>query len=212
MFLNPAAFNSHLQHMGQKFVWRKAFRCPCVNEFSGAADPGCPNCSGKSWFWDGPVDAVAGVASQQTQLRWAQFGLWQDGDIVVSIPESSAMYDMGQFDRALLLNSTDTFSLPLTRGGPTERITDPVEKVTRVFWLNAQKEVVDGALPVVDANGVPTWAEGGPPIGTTYTITGKRYNEYFCWGPYPSNRMEHQGARLPKRVVLRKFDLFDQDL
>lgn len=197
--------------MGQKFTWQKAFRCPCVNEYSGAADPSCPNCGGKSWFWNKPVDAIAGVASQQTQLRWAQFGLWQDGDIVVSIPESSPMYDMGQFDRALLLNSTDTFSLPLMHGGPNERVNEPVEKVTRVFWLNPAGGIVDGAIPLL-VDGVPTWDTGGPPVGTRYTITGTRYNEFFCWGNFPSNRMEHQGARLPKRVVLRKFDLFGKDL
>ncbi|ATI15634.1 hypothetical protein [Bordetella phage vB_BbrM_PHB04] len=212
MRLDPAAFNAHLNHMGQKFLWRKAFRCPCVNPHSGAARLDCPQCGGKSWLWVAPKPAVAGVASQQIQLRWAQFGLWQDGDMVVSIPENSPMYEMGQFDRVVMLNSTDYFSLPLVHGDEDERLHVQVDKITRVFWLDQAGAIVEGGIPTVGAGGVLTWADDEPPLGTTYSITGTRFTEYFCWGPYPSDRNEHQGARLPKRLVMRSFDLFGRDL
>lgn len=213
MRLDPKAFNAHLNHMGQKFRLQKALRCPCLNPHSGAADPGCQNCRGKSWFWEGDIPAVAGVASQQIQLRWAQFGLWQDGDMVVSIPENSPMYDMAQFDRVIALNSTDTFSVTLVRGGANEQLYDPVEKIDRVFWLGNDGKIVNGAIPAVSDDGVLSWSgSGAPPAGKRYTVTGTRFAEFFCYGPYPSNRNEHQGARLPKRVVLRRFDLFGRDL
>lgn len=212
MRLSPAAFNAHLNHMGQKFKWRKAFRCSCVNPYSGAATPGCPQCGGKSWLWAAPVPAVAGVASQQIQVRWAQFGLWQDGDMVVSIPESSPMYEMGQFDRVLMLNSTDHFSLPLAHGDPNEKLFEPIEKITRVFWLDQDGAIVEGGIPTVNPDGTLTWTTGAPPPGVGYSISGTRYSEYFCWGPLPSDRNEHQGARLPKRLVMRRFELFGRDL
>lgn len=123
------------------------------------------------------------------------------------------MYEMGEFDRVTMLNSTDYFSLILTRGDPQEKIHEPVEKVTRVFWLAGSTLVEGSAFPTVNADGSLTWpSSGAPPAGTPYTITGTRFSDYFCWGPFPSDRNEHSGARLPKRVVLRRFDLFGRDL
>jgi len=208
MFLNPAAFNAHLNHMGQRFLYRKAVSCPCFNPHSGAAKPGCPHCGGKSWFWPGsPVPAVSGVASAKVQREWMQFGLFESGDVVLSIPSNSPMYEMGQFDRVVMLNSTDHFSMPMTRG-QNDRFLIPIEKVTDVFWIDKQGEIVKGGIPKVAADGTLSWASGAPPAGTQYTIGGTRYSEYFCYGAYPNDRNEHKGAALPKRVVLRKFDLF----
>lgn len=214
MRLNPAAFNAHLAHLGQQFMWRKSYRCPCVNPSSGAAKPACPACGGKGSIWDPAVKAVAGMAGQKVQQQWQQMGQWQDGDAVLTIQENSPMYEMGKYDRVLMLNSTDYFSLVLTRGSPKEKLHEPVEKLTRVFWLDQQSAIVNGSLPTVAPNGTLTWPAGGvaPPPGTQYSVNGTRYSEYFCWGQFPSDRNEHSGARLPKRVVLRRFDLFSRDM
>lgn len=209
MHLNPSAFNGWLGgNIGQSFKWRKAYRCPCVNPHSGAATPNCPQCAGKAWLWVLPVNGSAGIAGEKIQLRWAQMGMWQDGDSVVAIHESSPLYEMGQFDRVTMLNNSVYFSLPLVHGGPNEKLFDPIEKITRVFWLDAQKNIVEGGIPTVNVDGTLTWASGAPPAGVTYSITGTKFSEFFCWGAYPSDRNEHFGARLPKRVVLRRFDLF----
>lgn len=212
MRFNPGAFNSWLGNIGQQFTWRKAYSCPCVNPHSAAAKPNCPQCDGKGQIWVSAVPAVAGMAGQKVQREWAQYGLWQSGDAVVTIPENSPMYEMGQFDRVIMLNSTDYFSRVLTSGSQTERVSDPVEKIDRVFWLDAQSNIVEGSIPTVNADGTLTFPVGGinPPAGTQYTITGTRFSEYFCWGMFPSDRNEHQGMRLPKRVVLRRFDLFSR--
>jgi hypothetical protein len=213
MRLNPKAFDAWLGgNIGQSFLWRKAYRCPCVNLNSGAATPGCPQCGGKSWLWTATATpGSAGMSGQQIQMRWAQMGLWEDGDAVVTIHESSPLYEMGQFDRVTMLNSTDYFSLPLVHGGSEEKLFEPIEKITRVFWLDVNKNIVEGGIPMVNSDGTLTWSSGAPPSGTTYSITGTRYSQYFCWGRYPSDRNEHFGARLPKRVVLRRFDLFGRD-
>jgi hypothetical protein len=210
MRLNPSSFNAHLYHMGQKVRWRKSFACPCINPHSGASKPNCPLCGGKGRLWDPAVDTVIGIASQNVQKMWAQMGQWEAGDAVVSIPEASAMYNAAQFDRVLMMNSTDGFSLVLTRGAANERLHEPIEKIERVFWLDAQSNIVEGRIPSVADNGALTWASGAPPAGTQYTISGTRYSEYFVFNQLPSDRGEHQGARLPKRVVLRRFDLFNR--
>lgn len=208
MQLNPQAFNAHLEHMGQKVQWRKAFTCPCKNVNSGASDPKCPHCAGKGHMWDPAKPGVVGVTGQKTQNEWAQFGNYESGDTVVSIPESSALYEMGQFDRVTLLNATEQFSTTLFHGAQTERLIGRIERISRVFWLDDQKNLVQGGIPTVAANGTLSWASGAPPQGKQYGISGTRLLEYFCFGMFPSNRNMHQGARLPKRVVLRKFDLW----
>jgi hypothetical protein len=215
MRLNPAAFNAFLGgNIGQNFNWRRSYRCPCFNPQSGAANPSCPQCAGAGVIWNNPVLAPAGVANQKVQREWSQFGQWQSGDVVVTIPQMSSMYAAGEFDRVTMLNAMEAFSLQLTSGSTLERIHMQVTQFTRVFWLDVNGNIVDGtAVPTVGTNGVLTWpVAGAPPSGTQYSISGTALVEYFVWGNYPQNRNEHFGAQLPKRVVLRKFDLFGRQL
>jgi len=211
MRFNPSAFNSHLNNMGERFLWRKAAACPCINPNSGSPKPGCPNCGGGGRLWATAVAGLAGVASQKTQQEWAKFGQWESGDMVLSIPESSALYDIGQFDRVVHPTSSDPFSIPLIRNAPNERVPGVIEKITRVFWYNTSNVLVEGGIPTVGANGTLTWSSGAPPTGTTYSISGVRTKEYYCFGPFSNDRMKHQGMRLPRRMVLRLFDLFGRD-
>ncbi|MCK7579808.1 MAG: hypothetical protein MZV65_31715 [Chromatiales bacterium] len=46
----------------------------------------------------------------------------------------------------------------------------------------------------------------------TYTLAGRAYPEYFCYGDFPQDRAHHHGEPLPRKVVLRKFDLFGRTL
>ena len=41
-----------------------------------------------------------------------------------------------------------------------------------------------------------------------YSLTGKKFDEYFIFGQYPSDRNQHSGMRLPRKLVARKWDLF----
>lgn len=207
MRLSASAFNAHLKKMGQSFAWRKSFACPCINPNSGAAKPDCPVCHGNGRAWLDPVDGHAGVASQKIQLEWANFGKYESGDSVISIPSDSALYAMSQFDRVTMLNSFDHFSLVLQHTGE-ETLRYKIKSVTRVFWLNASSQIIEGGIPDVAADGSLAWSNGEPPDGVSFTIEGERYAEYFCFGMFPSDRGEHYGALLPRRVILRKFDLF----
>lgn len=200
-------FNSHLENMGQDMLWRVSSMCPCVNPNSGAAKHNCPVCSGKGRSWAAPVKVKAGLASEKVLRAWAQFGQWTSGDAVISVPENSPMYDAGQFDRITMLNAVDRFSLVLTRG-LNDRVSFQARKIQRVFWLNSQSQVVEGGIPAVDGAGNLTWTAGAPPAGMQYTVTGERYSEYFIYDDIPGDRNHHYGARLPRKIVARRFDLF----
>src|SRR5574344_1187428 len=99
MRFNPAAFDRHLNNIGQKVQWRRSYACACVNPASGAPDPKHALCAGKGRIWDKPVDTVAGIARQETLAEWMKAGLWESGDMVLSIPQASPLWDAGQFDR-----------------------------------------------------------------------------------------------------------------
>ena len=208
MRFNPKTFNTHLDNLGESFLWRRSSACPCITPSTGSPKPNCPHCFGKGRIWSEPLKAKAGVASQKTQLEWAKMGQWESGDMVLAIPENSAIYDIAMYDRLTALTSTEAFSVPLIRGAANERVPGQVEKVTRVFWYNNAGDIVEGQAPTFNDRGQPTWSAGAPPAGTTYTINGERYQEFYCFGPFSNNRNKHDGMRLPIRMVMRAFDLF----
>lgn len=208
MRFNSAAFNNHLANIGQKCIWQRSYTCPCINPNSGSPSPSCPRCGGRGKFWIEGVPTVVGIASQKVQQNWAKLGLWESGDSVVSVPEDSPMYEIGQGDRVLMMNGTDRFSVPLIRGAPNEFMRLPVEKIERVFWFDTNSREVEGSIPTIGANGALIFGANAPPLGKTYTLTGTRYAEYYCYQNFPSDRNQHQGMRLPKLVVMRHFDLF----
>lgn len=209
MRFNPAAFDRHLLGIGQRVAWRRSWACPCTNSATGQPDPKHQLCMGKGRLWDPPVETVAGVASQKVQMQWAQSGLYEAGDMVLSIPQVSPLWEAGQFDRVTALNSTDVFSQTMVRGAPSERLLFQPASLTRCFWLHPQtREPHDGSLPVV-TNGQLSWPSGGePPPGATYSLTGTKNSEFYLYTELTSDRNQHQGMRLPRRVVARKFDLF----
>lgn len=212
MKFNAAAFDRHLTGIGQQVTWRRSYSCACVNPQSGQADPKHQLCGGKGRIWDAPIATVTGVASQKVQNQWAQMGQWENGDLVLSVPQSSPMWDAGKYDRVVMMNSDDVFSKPMVRGAPSERLLFNVATITRCFWLDpATRGIVDGQLPVVDAAGMLSWPNGGGPLpGATYSLTGTKRPEYFIWDEWPADRNQHSGMRLPKRTVLRNFDLFSR--
>lgn len=209
MRLSSKAFNAFLKHIGQQVAWSQSFACPCLSPTSGQPDTRCPHCFGKGHLWPKTVPTVCGVAGQQSQQQWAQAGMWADGDLVVTVPSDSAMWVVGPFDRVTMLNGQERFSTSLTRNSPAERLQFKASSLERVFWFTPARVLVDGDLPTLDDNGRPVWADGAvrPPPGTQYSITGSRKPEYYCLMEMPSSRNEHSGEPLPRRVVLRKFDL-----
>lgn len=205
--LEPEEFNALINDLGQDVLWRKANECPCRDPRSGASDPECGVCQ-NGIIWDKAVCARLGLTGQKTQRAWAQFGRYENGDVVVTLGSDSPAYRMGEFDRVTFVDSSVAFSHHLRNDGTPQRLRFPVEKIERVFWLNPDKTaVIEGRIPVVKDT-LMTWTTGGPPVGVTYTVTGRQNPEYFVFSELVQDRAHHGGKTLPRRVVLRNFDLF----
>ena len=126
MRLNPARFNRHLNNIGQQIAWRRSYACACADPASGNPDPKHQLCRGKGRIWDAPVQSVCGVTRQVVTPEMVAAGIFDSGDLTLTVPESSPLWEAaGRYDRVTLLNSTDVFSQPLRRGAPTERLLFP---------------------------------------------------------------------------------------
>jgi hypothetical protein len=211
MRFNQQHFNRFLNNIGQDVVWRKSFGCACKNPTSGMPDTKCKVCVGKGVFWPGsPVATIVALASQNTQAKWSNNVRATVGDIVVTIPEVSPMWLAGQFDRMVMENGEDRFSYPLMRGAHNEKMFFQILSIERVFSVvPATGVITDYPIPTIGNEGQVIWPTGtGPAAGVTYSITGRMRSEYFIYESFPMNSNSHQGMRLPRKVVMRRFDLW----
>jgi hypothetical protein len=206
MRLNPDDFNRFLADIGQTFAWSKSYVCPCVTPATNSPAPQCLHCRGKGFLWAAAVNGTAGVPSQKVQREFAKFGQWENGDMLLSIPSDSPLYDMGERDRVLMLNGDDPFSINL-RKGFNDRLPWAARKISRVFWLSGSN-IVEGGLPLQETDGTLVFSTGAPPAGVYYSVSGTKFSEYFVFRDFPSDRPEHHGRKLPKKAQLRRFDLF----
>ena len=158
-------------------------------------------------MWDGEVVGRCGFVNMSAKKGMADFGVWEPGDAVLSIGSDCPFYELGRFDRFRSLSSMQRFTDNLRRGF-NEKLLGTIERIDRVFWLNSQKNIVEGSIPTVGEGGVLTWPDSGPPEGTVFSIAGVRWDEWFAYLDMPQNRPMHGGAALPRRLPVRKFDLF----
>jgi hypothetical protein len=210
MEFNPAAFDALLNNMGHQFAWRKSYACPCFNPGSGQAKDTCPQCGGKGRIWTAESDpntGTCGFQAQNARKAMADFGVWEAGDSLLTIGEDCPFYVSGRFDRFRSLRSTHVFTDGLRRGFG-DRIWGKIVSIDRVFWLDVDSNIVEGGIPTVATNGALTWTANEPPQGQTYSVAGERFDEYYAYLNIPQNRPMHDGARLPKKLPVRKFDLF----
>lgn len=207
MRFSPANFNAHIAAMGQDLAWRRASACPCFSPQSGQARFDCPLCGGRGHTWAAEVTVRAGLSSQTSKKAMAQFGVYEIGDALLTVGSDSPLYEMGQYDRVRGLSSTNRFSQMMTRG-EGDALLGTIESIDRVFWLNAGGDgLVEGGIPTVSGAGVLTWSTGAPPAGTKYVVNGVRFDEFFSFLDLPNDR-NVGGADLPRKVPVRKFDLF----
>lgn len=223
MKLSPALFNAHLRHMGQDVLWRRAYQCPCRDPYSGAARQGCPHCLGKGKSWTANVPAFIGVTGMQRQRQWAQMGLYEAGDVVVSLPSNSPIYGIGETDRVAFTDSSDAFSINLIHAQDDVVLPWTAIQFDRLYWIDPDTDsIIEGALPVLDPISqtataltwtvpdpmLPAPALLEPPVGIQYSLTGRKLPEFFVWGDLVQTRHHHGGLALPRHVVLRRFDLY----
>ena len=212
MRLQPAAFNRLIGHLGQACLWSRAELCPCRDTYSGAAEPNCPACSGRGVFWRGAVRATTGLTSMRVAREWQHFGMWESGDVVLSVPSDSPLYDAGENDRVALVNSTEPYTSTFVRGAEDERWPAYLTEVEAVT-VRQGEGVASRAVPVLPADRSapfrPAWPEaGGPAEGEQYAIRGRRHPVFFVFKSLPQDRAHHSGATLPRKIAARRFDLF----
>ena len=221
MRLNPAHFNRFLAGIGQDLAWRPSHACPCVQAYSGAADPNCRHCDGKGRRWGEAIATQAGIVSHDIVRKYAPMTILDAGDVMLVIPSDQPIYQIGEYDRVLMTDRTEPYSFNLITGSNALRF-DPVS-IDTLTWLNEDGDLVQGTPPDGWAAGVFTWdapepdpedpeAEVSepvtPPPGVTVAISGRRHPEYFCYLTLALDRPHHSGEPLPRRVLLRRFDLF----
>lgn len=209
MMLDPAAFNSFLPMMGQRTSWRRGYACPCVDIYTGQPIQACPDCAGRGRVWDVAVDSGrVGIVGRDLMKKWAEMGGYAAGDVLLSIQGSSPLYAIGPFDRVTLKDRSEPFSDAIVHA-VNSRLRWPVLSIDRVMWKDAAGANVIGPLPVIAADGLSlSWAAGGPPMDATISITGRRAQEFYVYQEQPFDRPLHGGAKLPRRIVLRRFELF----
>lgn len=203
---NAEEFNAHLNEIGQDVLWRRAHACPCVSPHSGHASPACQHCTGSGRLWKRPVEARTGVAGGNVHKQWLTTGLAAAGDVIVSVPSDSPLYKVGPYDRVLFLNRTEPFSQNIVKG-VNEQISFAVVELESVLYLQ-DGELVDAELPMVLPDGSINWSGVELPDGVTFSLAGRRRAEYYCFPESPFDRPHNVGAALPRRVVLRRFDLY----
>jgi len=210
MQLNPGSFNKFLNGMGQTTLWRPAIDCPCRNPYSGAADQTCTICQGAGQAWGDPVEGTVALSGQSMQREWASFGLWESGDLVVTLPSDSPLYAMGEFDRVIFTDSSEPFSITRIHGKSGVLPFSVVSFDRCVVRLVDNNSMVldDIATPMLDDDNMPTWTTGAPGLLQQYTLSGRKHPEYYTYGNFPQDRAHHHGLDLPRKVILRRFDLF----
>lgn len=207
MRLSPEKFNALLGEMGQSFIWSKAYACPCINPNSGQPKTNCLVCHGIGRFWDSPITGTAGVVGRDVMKKMSGFGLWDAGDIMLSIPSDSPLYALGMYDKVAALNRTEPFSMNFV-AGINDILRFRPQSIDRVTWLDSSQNLIEGTIPEINADGTLLWEGVQPPSKATYSMTGRRYPDYFCYDELPLDRAHFHGDPLPRRVVVRRFELY----
>ena len=207
MRFTPQKFNRMLNNRAQSFLFSKGYACPCLNQNSGQPLYNCQHCSGKGRVWDGATKGLAAVVGRDVIKKQADFGQWDAGDMMLSIPSDSPLYDMGLYDRLVAVDKSEPFSMIFVAGVNEAMRFVPVS-IDRVFWQDINLDFVYGDIPTIKSDGTLQWGAINPPAKTTYSLTGRRRPEYFCYNENPLDRPHHQGADLPRVVSVRRFDLF----
>ena len=208
MRFQPDKFNGFLNALAQQWVWRKAYACPCISSRSGQAVPNCIHCNGNGRLWGDPVNGSACVIGRSAVLKFSKFGEYLNEDIFLEVPSDSPLYEMGVYDRVDSINRTEPFSQNIVAGINVAKKFD-VLSVEKVFWLDTDNNRVEGDIPAVQNDGSLSWAGVIPPTGVTYSITGRRNAQFYCYAQLPLDRPHFGGLDLPRRLVLRNYSLYE---
>jgi len=209
VILAPSEFNAFLRIMAQRARWSPSRLCPCRDAYSGAANPGCPVCRGQGVFWTGSKSVSIALSGQRVARAWRDFGMYESGDVVLSIGSDSPAYAAGENDKLVLTDSTTPYTAVFTRGDQAENWPAELVEVQAVTTIANGEPVEMSPPPIPTGGGAPSWpALGSPAPGQQYTLTGRRNPSFYVFADFPQDRAHHGGAALPRRVVARLIDLW----
>lgn len=187
----------------------KAALCPCRSTPTGSQNQNCLACGGNGILYPVPPEQITVLVSDITQnLDLMQYGLMEDGDLVVSPQPGSIHFD--NFDLLMLPWSigVPTYSQVIVRGaGATDTADYRVLNVTGAWTVEpttgTNQEYKPGFDFTFDSKTI-TWLSTGnaPTDGQLYSI---RYDAQFEWVAYnpPSPRVAF-GQDLGQKAVFRK--------
>ena len=163
-------------------------------------------------------DYLIGVTSVLVAKQFAQFGEWDKGDMIATIPARDVhgalldVYQIGEFDRMTLADSVVRRSFLGVRGERDRFPERTIRAVTDAFGLQGgvQVPLEDGIDFRVTGNTVE-WLSDTLAAGDGYSLRYVVSPEYFVWTTLEQPRAHDLGKALPKKVVLRLFDLFGRD-
>lgn len=212
MRLSPGLFNRQLAVMGQAVLWRRASLCPCAgrDHYSGGPSQDCPVCTGRGWAWGAGVPSRAGVVGAGAKRKQADFGQWEDGEVSLSVPSDTPLWNAGERDRVEFADGDMGFQLALRNSGAPRIDFTPV-RFERCFWLRAGDTAFREADPPKwdKATGFLSWPANSirPDAGEHFTLVGRKRPDFQVVASLPIARAHFNGLPLPRLLKCVRTDL-----
>ncbi len=185
----------------------KAVSCPCGNTPTSPNNINCLACGGYVVLYPDPaLETTVLIPSVEQNLSLMQYGLMEDGDIVVSPMPGTIHFD--DFDLAILpfIPGIPTFSETFQRGTTaTDTSSYRMVNVEGAWTVDSTTGTNTKYTPNQDftfSGKTITWIGNQPSAGQLYSI---RYGALFEWVAFnpPSPRYAF-GQDLGQKAVLRK--------
>lgn len=216
MSFDVTQLNRSLNDLSQAATWETASTCPCRSRRTGGADTACPVCHGNGITWDAGVICRVALQGMKSVKEFAMLGMWEKGDIMVSLPSDSAAYECGEHDRFTLTDSRLRISQVIARGPVTDALKYTSVLSIDTIWAIAggvRVEFVRGVDYTLVGN-VITWlapAAASLPVGGQYSVVYVAHPQYYVYRDLVSDR-PHGNRDLPRKVHLRLMELFSRTL
>lgn len=213
---NVNDLNQNLNDKSQQATWETASPCPCKAKRTGGADAQCPVCFGVGVIWNNATICRIALQGMKSVKEFAMLGMWEKGDIMVSLPSDSAAYECGENDRFTLDDSRLRISQVLTRSATVDLLKYTSIMSIEQIWAIASGARVDFTRGIDYAlvGNVITWLAPAAvplPVGTQYSVVYVAHPQYYVYRDLVTDR-PHGSQDLPRKVHLRLMELFSRTL
>lgn len=218
---------------GVRLIHQMALACPKCRTADSAANmldggkfqrrlPVCPNCGGDGWLYRDPMIIVGLATSMRQQQNPADVGVFDVGDMTVSLlPSAFGSLAPRRVSANDLL--TQTWDTPLNDGQTIVRgaahmsdnvrfakWVDPNEdrlwyEPVHGLWCEDENMVRyrDNADFTLGPGKLIKWIGNKPAVGTKYVLKYTAYLEWLVWAP-PQERTDRNETDLGQLLMIRK--------